>query len=86
MLGEFGHAHDEGEASTLFDPETHARLTQAVDQMWQSEGALRLGDPARALPFANRALVLLKQVQQATRVFLAKVGSVTCRRSTRGGG
>ncbi|NJR78899.1 DUF4175 domain-containing protein [Sphingomonas corticis] len=75
VLGEFGHAHDEGEAATLFDPETHARLTEAVDQMWQSEGALRGGDPARALPFANRALVLIKQVQQATRVFLAKVGS-----------
>lgn len=75
VLGEFGHAHDEGEAATLFDPETHARLTEAVDQMWQSEGALRGGDPAKALPFANRALVLIKQVQQATRVFLAKVGS-----------
>ncbi|WP_294235582.1 DUF4175 family protein [uncultured Sphingomonas sp.] len=75
VLGDFGHKHDEGEAATLFDPETRSRLTQAVDQMWQSEGALRSGDPARALPFANRALVLIKQVQQATRVFLAKVGS-----------
>lgn len=75
VLGDFGHAHDEGEAATLFDPETRARLTQAVDQMWQSEGALRGGEPARALPFANRALVLIKQVQQATRMFLAKVGS-----------
>lgn len=74
VLGEFGHKHDEGEAATLFDPETRARLTQAVDQMWQSEGALRGGEPAWALPFANRALVLIKQVQQATRVFLAKVG------------
>jgi len=74
VLGEFGHAHDEGEAATLFDPRTRARLTEAVDQMWQSEGALRGGDPVRALPFANRALVLIKQVQQATRVFLAKVG------------
>ncbi|KQT31928.1 hypothetical protein ASG29_08605 [Sphingomonas sp. Leaf412] len=75
VLNEYGHAHDEGEASTLFDPATHAKLTAAVDQMWQSEGALRSGEPARALPFANRALVLIKQVQQATRVFLAKVGS-----------
>jgi hypothetical protein len=75
VLGEFGHAHDEGEAATLFDPETHAKLTAMVDQMWQSEGALRAGDPAMALPFARRALVLLKQVQQSTRVFLAKVGS-----------
>ena len=75
VLQSFGHAHDEGEAATLFDPDTHRRLTEAVDQMWQSEGALKSGDPAKALPFANRALVLLKQVQQATRVFLAKVGS-----------
>lgn len=75
VLGTFGHAHDEGEAATLFDPATRAKLTAAVDQMWQSEGALKAAEPAKALPFANRALVLLKQVQQATRVFLAKVGS-----------
>jgi hypothetical protein len=75
VLGTFGHPHDEGEAATLFDPKTRAKLTEAVDQMWQSELALRQGDPARALPFANKALVLIKDVQQATRVFLARVGS-----------
>jgi hypothetical protein len=75
VLGNFGHPHDEGEAATLFDPQTRRKLTEAVDQMWQSEAALRLGEPARALPFAYKALALIKDVQQATRVFLARVGS-----------
>ncbi len=75
VLADYGHKHDDSESATLFDPETKARLTGAVEQMWQSELALNQGDPARALPFANRALVLIKQVQQATRVFIARVGA-----------
>lgn len=75
VLGDYGHKHDDAESATLFDPETKARLSGAVEQMWQSELALNQGDPARALPFANRALVLIKQVQQATRVFIARVGT-----------
>lgn len=75
VLADYGHKHDDAESATLFDPTTKQRLTGAVEQMWQSELALDQGDPARALPFANRALVLIKQVQQATRVFLARVGT-----------
>jgi hypothetical protein len=43
--------------------------------MWQSELALRQGDPASALPFANRALLLIKQVQQAERIYLPRLGT-----------
>ncbi|HEX8484415.1 DUF4175 domain-containing protein [Sphingomonas sp.] len=75
VLADFGHTHDEPEAATLLDPGTRATLRQALDQMWQSELHLRQGDPAGALPFANRALVFIKRVQQATRIYLARTGS-----------
>ncbi|MES3153054.1 DUF4175 domain-containing protein [Sphingomonas faeni] len=71
----YGHTHDESEAATLLDPGTRATLRQALDNMRQSETALQLGDPRRALPFAYKALRFIKQVQQATRIFLARTGS-----------
>lgn len=74
VLEEFGHTHDHAEAATLLDPETRATLKQALDQMWQSELHLRQGHPQQALPYAYKALGFIKQVQQATRIFLARVG------------
>jgi hypothetical protein len=74
VLAEYGHTHDESEAATLFDPETREQLRQALDAMWQSEGELRQGRPAAALPHAYRALRFIKAVQQATRLFLARTG------------
>ncbi|WP_229792306.1 DUF4175 domain-containing protein [Cognatilysobacter bugurensis] len=74
VLAEFGHTHDEAEAATLLDPGTRTTLKAALDQMWQSELHLRQGEPAKALPFANRALGFIKQVQQATRIYVARVG------------
>lgn len=73
-LEEYGHTHDHAEAATLLDPETRATLKQALDQMWQSELHLRQGDPKQALPYAYKALGFIKQVQQATRIYLARVG------------
>jgi hypothetical protein len=75
VLADYGHAHDESEAATLLDPATRDTLRQALDAMWQSERYLRQGDPGGALPHANRALVFIKRVQQATRIFLARTGS-----------
>ena len=74
VLQEYGHTHDHAEAATLLDPETRATLKQALDQMWQSELHLRQGDPKQALPYAYKALGFIKQVQQATRIYLARVG------------
>ncbi|MCI4589316.1 DUF4175 domain-containing protein [Sphingobium sp. BYY-5] len=73
VLAEFGHPHDESPASSL-DPETRAILKQAVDEMWQSERDLKTGRPDAALPYAYRALRFIKEVQQATRIFLSRVG------------
>ncbi len=74
VLQEYGHTHDHAEAATLLDPETRATLKQALDQMWQSELHLRQGQPQQALPYAYKALGFIKRVQQATRIFLARVG------------
>ncbi|WP_396594002.1 DUF4175 family protein [Brevundimonas sp. R86498] len=74
VLNEFGHAHDTGEAATLFEPRTRSTLALALDAMWSSERALRQGQPDQALPFANQALELLKEAQRATRIFLARTG------------
>ncbi len=73
-LVDYGHVHDESEAATLLDPNTRTTLKAALDAMWQSELNLRQGAPQAALPFAYKALGLIKQVQQATRIFLARVG------------
>lgn len=75
VLSEYGHTHDHAEAATLLDPQTRAILKAALDQMWQSEGQLRQGHPDKALPYAYKALGLIKQVQQAERIYLPRVGS-----------
>lgn len=74
VLNEFGHAHDTGEAATLFGPQTRTALARALDAMWSSERELRQGRPEQALPYANVALELLKEAQRATRIFLARTG------------
>lgn len=74
LLESYGHTHDNAEATTLLDPETRATLKKALDQMWQSELHLRQGKPDQALPFAYKALGFIKQVQQASRIYLARVG------------
>lgn len=74
VLSEYGHTHDHAEAATLLDPQTRATLKAALDQMWSAEGELRQGRPEQALPFAYKALGFIKQVQQAERIYLARVG------------
>lgn len=74
IMAEYGHTHDHAEAATLLDEPTKAILRTALDNMWQAEGELRLGKPDSALPFEYRALEAIKQVQQSTRIYLARVG------------
>ena len=71
---EYGHVHDKPGAATLLDPETKRILKSALDEMWQAEGQLRLAKLDEALPCEHRALEYIKQVQQATRVYLARSG------------
>jgi hypothetical protein len=75
ITAEYGHVHDESEAATLLDPDTRALLKAALDAMWEAELNLRSGRPEAALPFENTALDYIKQVQQATRIYLPRIGS-----------
>jgi hypothetical protein len=75
VLAEFGHTHDESEAATLLDPDTRALLKLALDAMWEAEVNLRTGKPEAALPFENKALGYIKRIQQATRIYLPRIGS-----------
>ncbi|MBB6227497.1 hypothetical protein FHS79_001663 [Polymorphobacter multimanifer] len=74
-LAGYGHAHGDSETATLFDPETRATLGKALDAMWQAERSLRQAEPAAALPQAYAALNFIKDVQQATRIFLQRTGT-----------
>jgi hypothetical protein len=74
VIATFGDVHDKPEAATMLDPETRALLKSALDEMWQAELNLHLGKVNAALPSENRALRFIKQVQQATRIYLARVG------------
>ena len=74
VVSEYGHTHDVAEAATLLDPETKQILKSALNEMWDAELHLRQGRPADALPFENRALAYIKQVQQSSRIYLARVG------------
>ncbi|WGM31934.1 DUF4175 family protein [Brevundimonas sp. NIBR11] len=75
VLHQFGHAHDDRDVATLFQPRTRSALARAIDAMWASERELRQGRPEAALPHANEALELLKEAQRASRIFLRRVGS-----------
>jgi hypothetical protein len=75
VLAEYGHTHDESEAATLLDPDTRALLKLALDAMWDAEVNLRTGKPEAALPFENTALDYIKRIQQATRIYLPRVGT-----------
>lgn len=76
VFAQYGHAHGDSESATLFDPRTRETLRKALDAMWQAERSLRLAEPAAALPLAYQALGFIKDVQQATRIFLQRTGPV----------
>lgn len=77
VLDQFSHKHDIAEDATFFDPETKKQLKATLNEMWKSEAKLRLYKPAEALPFAYNALRLLKDLQQKSRVYVAKTSSKT---------
>lgn len=76
ITAEYGHVHDESEAATLLDPDTRELLKSALDAMWEAELNLRSGQPEKALPFELKALDFIKRVQQASRIYLPRIGTV----------
>jgi hypothetical protein len=74
IVAQFGHVHDIAEAATLLDDATKSLLRKALDAMWRAEEQLRTAQLSMALPPENEALEAIKQVQQASRIYLARVG------------
>ncbi len=77
MLDEVTHKHDNAEDATFFDAATKKQLQATLAEMWKSELQLRVMKPRDALPFQYAALRLLKELQQQSRVYVAKTGIKT---------
>ncbi|MFD2365369.1 hypothetical protein [Pseudoduganella sp. GCM10020061] len=72
VLHDYGHAHDQAENATLFDEETKKILRRALSAMWDAEKSLRAIEPRSALAPENKALLAIKELQQADRIYLHK--------------
>jgi len=72
MLEGYSHKHDIAEDATFFEPELKAQLKATLAEMWSAELRLRTYKPEEALPFEYKALRLLKDLQQKSRVYVAK--------------
>ncbi len=68
------HRHDDEENATRLAQSVKATLKSALAEMWQAERLLRTYQPEKALPAEYRALEYLKQVQQASRAYVLRVG------------
>ena len=64
--------HDNAEDAEFFDPLLKNQLKATLTEMWKAELQLRLYKPQNALPFAYKALRLLKDLQQKSRLYVAK--------------
>ena len=54
--------------------ETKGTMRQALAAMWEAERFLRMAQPEEALAPENRALEILKELQQADRSYVQRVG------------
>ena len=72
ILDEYTDKHDNAEDAQFFDPTIKAQLKATLTEMWKAELQLRLYKPQDALPFAYKALRLLKDLQQKSRSYVAK--------------
>lgn len=72
VLDAYTDKHDNAEDAQFFDPVVKAQLKATLNEMWKAELQLRLYKPQAALPFEYKALRLLKDLQQKSRVYVAK--------------
>lgn len=72
ILDKYTDKHDNAEDAQFFDPGVKAQLKATLTEMWKAELQLRLHNPQTALPFAYKALRLLKDLQQKSRMYVAK--------------
>jgi hypothetical protein len=73
-LDAYTDKHDNAEDATFFEPAVKQQLKATLNEMWKAELQLRTFQPQAALPYAYKALRLLKDLQQQSRSFVAKTG------------
>jgi hypothetical protein len=72
VLDAFTDKHDNAEDASFFDVGTKTLLKNTLTEMWNTEARLRTFKPKDALPYAYKALKLLKSLQEQSRVYVAK--------------
>jgi hypothetical protein len=72
ILDKYTDKHDNAEDAQFFDPELKKQLKATLTEMWKAELQLRLYKPQDALAFEYKALRLLKDLQQKSRMYVAK--------------
>jgi hypothetical protein len=71
---EYKHSHDSEEEATFFNQSVRSKLKAALSIMWDAELYLRLYEPEKSLPYQYRALKLLKEVSNDSRIYVHKTG------------
>ena len=74
ILDVYSDKHDNAEDATFLEPAVKAELRATLSEMWKAELQFRVNKPREALPFCYKALRLLKELQQQSRVYVAKTG------------
>lgn len=77
ILDAYTDKHDNAEDASFLEPETKNQLKATLNEMWSAELRLRTYKPQEALPFAYKALRLLKDLQQKSRAYVAKTSAKT---------
>lgn len=72
IMDQYAHVHDNAEDASFFEPQLKAQLKATLTEMWNAELRLRTYKPEEALPYAYKALRLLKDLQQKSRAYVAK--------------
>lgn len=70
----YTHMHDSDEEATFFTQSIRAKLKAAITIMWDAELYLRLYEPEKSLPFQYKALRLLKEISQDSRIYVHRSG------------
>ncbi|MCM5662981.1 tryptophan-rich sensory protein [Galbibacter mesophilus] len=73
-LEEYLHNHDNPEESTLFTQSLKSKLRQAINQMWDAELHLRMGEPHKSLPYQYNALKLIQDIKNSARIYVHRIG------------
>jgi hypothetical protein len=73
-LEAFKHMHDDPEEATFFVQSIRSKLKAALAIMWDAELQLRLYEPEKSLPYQYKALKLLKEISNDSRIYVHKTG------------